>query len=641
MRRGLLATLLALALPAAAAAQAPPAVQELGSGWEFRTDPSDRGLAAGWAADAPDGGWNDVTVPHTFDARPLEQLFTGTVAWYRLRFDVPQHTGAYSWALRFEQVRRRSVVWLNGRRLGGHADPYTQFELPARGLRATGNELVVRVDSRKGTRPREGWWNWGGIIRPVQLVPRGRIVLREVGVLPRVSCGAGSCTAAVTVLAKVENRTSKAVRARIGLAMKAPDGTPTEATVRFPPVQAGRSTTVRARVPVEGAPALWTPGNPQLYETRVALRADGRTEQEESLRTGLRSVRVRNGMLHLNGSPLELYGASIQEDYPGRGAALTDAEMDEIVAQLKELGANSTRAHYPLNERLLQRFDEAGILVWNQAPIYHRNAELNRVAGRREAYETVKGTILAGRNHASVMTHSVANEPVASPDDYPNSARFLRVAARMARRLDPTLPVSVDILTYPRIPKQRTYTHFDLLGINNYYGWYVGKPSRPTGNFYDLEPYLQKTRSRYPEQAMVMTEFGAESTTHGPETEKGTYEFQSDYINRVLDVVERNGFMGGAIYWTLREFAVKPRWTGGAAPWAEPEPDSIHNKALIAYDGTKKPAFEVMRQRIARALAPPQPPADAPPPSDPPPADAPPSDPPPSEPPPSEAFRSR
>jgi beta-glucuronidase len=50
--------------------------------------------------------------------------------------------------------------------------------------------------------------------------------------------------------------------------------------------------------------------------------------------------------------------------------------------------------------------------------------------------------------------------------------------------------------------------------------------------------------------------------------------------------------MGGAIYWTSREFAVKPRWDGGAHPLTR---DSIHNKALIAYDGTPKPAYEVAR----------------------------------------------
>jgi beta-glucuronidase len=116
-----------------------------------------------------------------------------------------------------------------------------------------------------------------------------------------------------------------------------------------------------------------------------------------------------------------------------------------------------------------------------------------------------------------------------------------------------------------------------------------------------------------------MTEFGAEATTSGPVEQKGTYEFQSDYINRVLDVVQRNAFMDGAVYWTLREFAVKPRWEGGADPAVEPQPDSIHNKAVIAYDGARKPGFDVLRDRIAKALHPPPPPVEQPPPAEQPP----------------------
>ena len=46
-----------------------------------------------------------------------------------------------------------------------HRDPYVPFTLPARGLRpGQVNTLVIRVDNRKGKEPREGWWNWGGII---------------------------------------------------------------------------------------------------------------------------------------------------------------------------------------------------------------------------------------------------------------------------------------------------------------------------------------------------------------------------------------------------------------------------------------------------------------------------------------------
>ena len=51
--------------------------------------------------------------------------------------------------------------------------------------------------------------------------------------------------------------------------------------------------------------------------------------------------------------------------------------------------------------------------------------------------------------------------------------------------------------------------------------------------------------------------------------------------------------MGGAIYWTVREFAVKPEWDGGAHP---PVRDSIHNKALISYDGTPKPAVAAAQE---------------------------------------------
>ncbi|MFL5895788.1 MAG: glycoside hydrolase family 2 protein [Thermoleophilaceae bacterium] len=608
----------AAAVPAGAAP--PQAVSLDGGDWQLHRDPGDKGLASGWDAGAPTHGWEPVSVPSTFDPRPLEYLFRGTVAWYRLRFEAPRTTYGYLWALRFDQVRRRSVVWLNGRWLGGHDDPYTPFELDARGLHPGTNELVLRVDSRKGDRPHEGWWNWGGILRPVTLIPRGRLALRDLALLPQVRCADGRCKATVRLTATIRNRTRSALRGSVAVALTAPDGTRTDALVPVAPVAGSGSRVISYRFPVEGQPVLWTPSSPQLYDAQLTLSSGGRVEQQDSARIGLRSVRVVDGHLQLNGQPLPLYGASIQEDFPGRGAALTPEDDDEIVAELKDLGANVTRAHYPLNDDLLSKFDAAGILVWNEAPIYHQHAELNRPEGRAAALATVRGTILTTRNHPSVIVNSVANEPVASPDRFPSSSIWLRDAAALARRLDPTRPVAVDILSYPNVTYQKTYSLFDVLGINNYFGWYVGNSNHPTGNFLDLEPYLQRMHRRYPKASLVMTEYGAEATMDGPPDQKGTYSFQSDYINRVLDVVQRNPFMDGAIYWTLREFAVKPRWLGGLDPAAEPTPDAIHNKGLISYDGIRKPAFDVMKQRIAALLPPPPPPADAEPA---PPADAP------------------
>ena len=77
-----------------------------------------------------------------------------------------------------------------------------------------------------------------------------------------------------------------------------------------------------------------------------------------------------------------------------------------------------------------------------------------------------------------------------------------------------------------------------------------------------------------------------------------SYAFQSDYVARVLGIVRDRPFVGGAIYWTLQEFAVKPDWDGGAKR-SVPR-DGIHNKGLITYAGRRKPAWSIAEREFAR-----------------------------------------
>ncbi|MDQ3849211.1 MAG: hypothetical protein M3296_01155, partial [Actinomycetota bacterium] len=537
--------------------------------------------------------WRPATVPGVFDPRPLEGDFRGTVGWYRITFPGPATPAGMGWSLRFEQVRRTARAWLNGRRIGAHRDPYTPFELPAAGLRpGQPNTLVVRVDNRKGPEPREGWWNWGGIPRPVTLVPRGPVVLRDVGLLPQRRCTAGRCRWSVLVDGWLENPSSRPRQAVVAVRLRAPDASESRGTSAPRILRPGARVRVRFPVAIDGRPKPWSPAHPHLYSATVATQLGAATAQLDRRRVGLRSIEVHDGMLVLNGRVLDLRGASIQEDLPGRGPALTDADVEQIVGELKALGANVTRAHYLLNERLLDRLDEEGILVWSQAPVYHRDVLLRTAAGRGYELGVVRNTILAARNHPSVITHSVANELSSTPDAVRPTALWLREAAGLARDLDPTLPISLDLLSYPRIARQRTYDRFDLLGINSYYGWYDGKPEQSTKNLEDLGPYLRAMHAKYPRQALVMTEFGAEATQAGPAGVKQTYAFQQRYIQRNLDIIDGLGFMGGAIYWTAREFAVKPHWDGGAHPAVR---DAIHNKGLIAYGGGLKPAWKTTR----------------------------------------------
>jgi len=604
----LLAVLAALAaagagVPAAArAAAAPPAARALTGNWEILPDPRFVGIAEHWYDGRAGHGWTPTTVPGVFDARALPQLFSGTVEWYRLTFTGPTAPPAFAWALSFQQVRRTADVWLNGVPLGTNGDPYAPFVFPARGLRAgQPNTLVVRVDNRKGAEPREGWWNWGGITRPVDLVPLGPIVTSNPGVMSVVRCsGPERCNASVLFDGVLSNRSRFVIRPRVSVTLAPPDGGPvTHAAASAAILTPGESERVRFTFPVVGPPDLWQPGHPALYSTRVTTYAGPTVSQVDTMQTGLRSIVARAGQLFVNGRAVQLSGASIEEDWPGRGAALTTGDMAQIVSELQALHANVTRSQYPLSQELLGMLDRAGIMVWSQAPIYHRDELLVTPAERRAALATLRSSVLQTRDHASVITNSVANELTVTPDTTPGTRDYLDDATVAVRALNPTLPVALDVLSWPNEPPQRTYDQFQLLGINNYFGWYAGPVGHSTANIADLAPYLETMHRDYPGQTLVMTEFGAEATFNGPATEKGTYQFQSDYVRQTLAIVRALTFMNGAIYWTLREYAVKPFWYGGGGTQVDRPRDSFHHKGLISYAGAPKPAFAVAAAEFA------------------------------------------
>jgi beta-galactosidase/beta-glucuronidase len=611
--------------PAAAVAADLPRAQTLSSGWEMRGQPAapappqapppveghPEGVpgapaaaarsARGHVSQAP-RQWTSVTVPSVFNTRAVASEYAGDVRRYRLRFEGPDTPEGFRWLIRFESVRRGATVLLNGRRLGRNTDPYTPFTFEARGLRAgRQNQLVVVVDSRKDPRLPEGWWNWGGIVRPVRLIPAGSAHLHDLGTMSDVSCSgpAAGCRAELLVDGVLQRSGDRPIEPTLEVALRSPSGRRIRRVFRLPR-QKGERKRVRVSVRVP-APQLWRPEEPSLYRARITLKNRGEVQQVEGRRVGLRSVEVKGGRLYLNNRLIKLAGASIHEDMPGSGAALTRADNARIVADLEELGANVTRSHYVLNEDLLSRLDRAGIMVWNQAPIWQRDRRANILridSQRRRAWETVRRTVIAARSHPSVITHSVANELWSRPDDRPGvTRRYLEVAQREARELDPTLPISVDINGLPHHPEQFTYHDFDMLGINQYFGWYSW-----VSNFDDLPLYLQEMRDLYPQLALVMTEFGAEARPEladAPVDRKGSYAFQSFHFQRTMDVAGAAS-MSGAIYWTLREFEIYPGWSGGAGRRPpEFEPNTRHQKGLLTYDGEKKPAWFLARDRFA------------------------------------------
>jgi beta-glucuronidase len=312
--------------------------------------------------------------------------------------------------------------------------------------------------------------------------------------------------------------------------------------------------------------------------------------QRYRARTGIRSLGIsRLGRIQLNGRDVNLRGASMHEDSPGRGAALTPAQMRQNVGYLRELGATITRSHYPFHPYILELADRHGILIWSEIPVFRMASRLFAIGEvRNKALKMLREEITRDANHPSVAVWSIGNENASRPGT--GLRKYIRKAERTVQDLDPTRLIGLATSGFPTVEKQRIYTELDVLGVNDYFGWYNG----PRGTISDrnqLSGYLNRLHSDYPNQALVITEFGAEANRSGPVTEKGTYEFQADFLKYHLDVFASKPFISGALIWNLRDFRVKPGWAGGN-PLPNPP---VNEKGLVDDSGRRKPAWGTVR----------------------------------------------
>jgi len=151
---------------------------------------------------------------------------------------------------------------------------------------------------------------------------------------------------------------------------------------------------------------------------------------------------------------------------------------------------------------------------------------------------------------------------------------------------------------YPTKNYIAAFAPLDVLGINDYFGWYPG----PTGQIVNrgaLGQYLDRTHANYPTKALFVSEFGAEANRAGPREEKGTYDFQKEFMRFHLATYAKRPWLAGAINWVLQDFKVRPNWTGG-----NPQPDSPWlRKGLVDENGHKKPAYAPTARSYKRARA--------------------------------------
>ena len=427
-----------------------------------------------------------------------------------------------------------------------------------------------------------GWWNYGGILREVYLRKVGQLDLGD----PQVIATPGD-PAQVSFSAEIRNAGATTTPADVALTVTGPNNFALSLpVVGSADVAPSGLEKVTGSFEIPNA-QLWSPDSPNLYELKATAG-----DQTTTIHFGVRQwTKAADGHALLNGEPLHLRGASFQEENLTHGAALTAADEDTLAAQLTALGADFTRSHYPPSERLLEAFDRLGIVFWEQIPVWRlKGKDLARRQLRQTILDRLRQTILRDRNHASVMTWGVANEIVRGGNA---ETSYLAQAKALIRRLDPTRFFAVDQTLSPHVRLPAAFKKLDALGISEYVGWYGNDPlSR-------VRPLLDSVHRQLPEVALFASEFGAEGNRSGPATQKGTYAFQSRWLDRQLTTIDATPYLGGAIVWLLRDYAVRPGWAGG-----NPRPSPpFSTKGLIDRHGRRKPAWSVVKRHFAATRA--------------------------------------
>ena len=602
--------------------------------WYFRLDNDRIGQPSRWYAQDSLNGWSAIRVPHNWNARDYVEN-RSSVGWYRREFRVPKGTcktpltraerreqrmqkrqpegpeacDRFRWVARFIGANHRTTVWLNGRKLGGHSGGYFPFEVPLTGLREGRNTLVAAVSTLRSKNDLThwraasfngygtgGWWNFGGLSREVYLRRIDGVDVERVKVLPRLGKLKGPARVEVTATVSWHGGS----KSRIGLALRAAAGKRGVESVSLRPrvFAPGATREIKTTFTI-AKPRLWQPLKGFLYNLTVAAEAGTGQRSTYNARFGVRKITKNNaGAVFVNGKRLNVRGASFHEDHPLVGAAWTKDHRAEALRQLRALGSTATRAHYPPHPAMLELLDREGVLFWAQAPVYQlTNTQLTNPALRNLAVTANRRTVEENINHPSIFVWSVANELASEVSEAgavgPGYSAFIDAAAREVRSLDDTRLVGYD--RHNRIgepPYAPALAKLDVLGLNEYFGWYkasiAGAPDSTTA---DLSGYLDGMHAQYPGVGLFITEYGAESSRNGPATEKGTFDFQTQWMVDHTNIHSSKPYLNGSFVWALRDFRVHPTWGGGnpvpAPPW--------NNKGLFHETNEPKPAFYATR----------------------------------------------
>ena len=566
-------------------------VESFNAGWFFKKAPASNELAVNvpkW-----ESGWKAVEIPHTWNAQDMQLSFDNFYAgpaYYKKRYRLPAEWKDKRVFLRFEGVGAVAEVYVNGSLATTHKGAYSAFACEIGTLLKAGeeNEIIVKADnaSRPDVIPINHvlFGVYGGMYRPVWLIVTDSC---NICVTDCASPGVyitqkhvSKKQADVKVKVKLDNGTLQPVPLTLQNTIYDQAGKLVAADEQSFELTPQGVQTFEANFKVKH-PTLWQGRkNPYLYKVVSRLVQNGKVIDEVVQPLGLRKYEIVAGKgFYLNGEKYPMYGVTRHQDWWELGSALKNENHDFDLAAIMDIGATTVRfAHYQQSDYLYSRCDSLGLIIWAEIPF------VNRVSGQEaeNARNQLRELIRQSFNHPSIYVWGLHNE-VYHPHEY--TKELTQSLHELAKTEDPDrYTVSVNGYGHMEHPVN---LNADIQGMNRYFGWYEKK-------LQDIEPWVEGLEKNYPNQKLMLTEYGADANIlhqseylgnslnwtkpFYPETfQTKTHEYQ-------WSVIAKHPYIIASYLWNMFDFAT-PLADRGDLP-------ARNMKGMITFDRkTKKDSY--------------------------------------------------
>eukprot|EP00929_Paragymnodinium_shiwhaense_P046435 TRINITY_DN23639_c0_g1_i1.p1 TRINITY_DN23639_c0_g1~~TRINITY_DN23639_c0_g1_i1.p1 ORF type:complete len:464 (+),score=91.85 TRINITY_DN23639_c0_g1_i1:234-1625(+) len=364
------------------------------------------------------------------------------------------------------------------------------------------------------------------------------------------------------------------------------------------------------------APRLWWTTDPQLH-TLTVLTANGEGVTE---RFGLRwwGLDAATARLTLNDKVLKLHGWNHHTQWPDTGGSPTEEQMDADIALLKGAGTNYVRgAHYPQDQRWLDRLDEHGIVMWEETlgpNVTVQNTE-DWDYFMKFQLQQLNQMMDISMNHAAIMTWGWFNE---GPSNSEKACPAYKACSDAALKRDPT---RFRTWASNMEKKDKCLEHASLISFNSYPAWYWEKMnlSAPAAHWNDMADYV---KTEFPGRPMVISETGAGGIYEWSENKTDAYwtqKYQVEVISRDVEVAMGNPRISGITLWHFFDFKGNDdaQATCGPCeylPGVSPptcsyvnvscdRPGGLNHKGVVDFWRRQKQAYSVVGKMYNQSLA--------------------------------------